>query len=90
MHMARLQTAHATEATSGCHSGDRGGPINKVEQVSSDDHQMRLAGGWCGAELHVCCIGGRGTMYHVSGVGPCTVRSSASWVMVTWDPLWTE
>ena len=65
--MARLQTAHATEATSGCHSGDRGGPINKVEQVSSDDHQMRLAGGWCGAELHVCCIGGGGTMYHVSG-----------------------
>ena len=49
--------------------------MNKFEQVSSDDHQMSLAGGRAG--------GPRSDFW---GYEPCTVRSNASWVMVTWGP----
>ena len=79
------------------------GPMNIFEQVSSDDHQMSLAvpclmpGGGVGLpEVQDSCPGngnGVGAYYHVSylgGVWPCTVRSNASWVIVTWATLWTD
>ena len=44
--------------------------MNKFEHVSSDDHQMSLAGGFPGLMFE----------------GGCIVRSNASWVMVTWEP----
>ena len=60
--------------------------MNKFEQVSRDGLQMSLAGGW-GGSLDLC-LGvrpglGRVPWPHVGG-GGCTVRSNASWVMVTW------
>ena len=59
--------------------GGMGGPqVKKFEQVFSDDHQMSLVEG-CG--FHVWCLGIR------AEGRVCTVRSNASWVMVTWDPL---
>ena len=48
--------------------------MNKFEQVSSDGHQMSLAGGY-----HVPCRG----LDWGKGRGPSTVRSNASWVMIT-------
>ena len=56
----------------------------KFEQVSSDDHQMSLAGGRASARAgegvsqrcHVCGGGGG------AGIRPCTVSSNASCVMV--------
>ena len=33
---------------------------------------------------------GVGPRSNVQGEGPCTVRSNASMVMVTWDPLWMD
>ena len=54
--------------------------VNKFEQVSSLIHQMSLAGGSLYSEVH--CLEGR----------QCTMRSNASWVIVTWhpSPLWTD
>ena len=53
-----------------------GGPqMNKFEPVSGLDHQMSEAGHRTGVP-----------MSHVQG-GLCTVKSNASWVMVTWDPV---
>ena len=57
-----------------------GGPqVNKFEQVFSNCHQMSLAGGWAGG---VTCLVSRGG----DEARACTVRSNASWVMVTWGP----
>ena len=75
--------------------------MNKFEQVSSDGHQMSLLGGrgegvpmshvgggrFGGLELggggfHAPCPGEGGRPR-----GLCTLRSNASWVMVTWGPL---
>ena len=68
-----------------------GGPqMNKFEQVSSYGHQMSLAGGWAWPELGVPCLMARGAA--AAGRG-CTVKSNASWVMVTSGPpplLWTD
>ena len=47
--------------------------MNRFEQVSSDGRQMSLAEG----VTHVWKWGGDGR------VGACTVRSNASWVMIT-------
>ena len=54
--------------------------VNKFKQVSSDDHQMSVAGrrGW------VPCLVSAGE--EVGAIGGCTVRSNTSWVMVTWKP----
>ena len=72
--------------------------MSKFEDVSSDDHQVSIAGGvrarvegtmshvWEGARAgsyHVSCLAGGGNWSQ--GEGPCTVRSNASWAMVTWD-----
>ena len=68
-------------------SVDEGGPqANKFEQVSSDDHQMSLAGGPM-SDVGVR-LSGKGRMSDIQwvghgGGGPCTVRSNVSWVMVT-------
>ena len=57
--------------------------MNKFEQVSSDDHQMSVAGGRAGRFS--------GLMSKGAGAGgPCTVRSNASWVMVTGELPRTE
>ena len=71
-----------------------GGPqVNKFEQVSSLGYQMSLAGprpstegGWSPKR------DGRGAraVYREQGLRPLTLRSNASWIMVTWDPLWTD
>ena len=65
-----------------------GPQVNKFEQVSSDDHQMSVALGGS-----VPCLvsgkggGGLGLMSGIGGgEGTCTVRSNASFVMVTWGP----
>ena len=56
--------------------------VNKFEQVSGLDHQISVGVGW-----------GWGPPSHAwrsesgPGKGSCTVRSKASWVMVTWDPF---
>ena len=48
MHSARLPTVGASVAIRCQYQWTRGGPqANKFEQVSSDDHQMSLAGGQC-------------------------------------------
>ena len=59
MRTARLETvcASVSVATVRCHSG--GSQMNKFEKVSSDDHQMSLAG----------MAGGRGPRSDVQGVG---------------------
>ena len=54
--------------------------MNKFEQVSSLDHQMSLA-------VRSMCTVGLGRVPCVWGA--CMMRSNASWVMVTWDPLQT-
>ena len=42
-------------------------------------------GAWGGSVYsEVPCLGAQG-----HGI-PCTVRSNAPWVMVTWDPMWTD
>ena len=74
-----------------------GGPqMNKFEQVSSDHHQMSLAGegvpglrSSCGWSIWIPCLMSRGQgvgpRSDVYGEGHCTVRSNASMVMITWD-----
>ena len=58
-----------------------GGPqMNKFEQVSSNCHQMAQGDG----------ARSRGVPGLMSRGGGCTVRFNALWVMVTWDPLWTD
>ena len=66
--------------------------MNKLEQVSSDGHQMSLAGRGFGPQgvLSLMSLGEGGrTGFGVGGSsglmcrGDCTVRSNASWVMVT-------
>ena len=53
MRAARLENVRASVsvATTRCRSGRCGGPkMNRLEQVSSDHHQMSLQGGpqvWC-------------------------------------------
>ena len=59
-----------------------GAEVNKFEQVSTDDPQMSLAGRCpCTVRYHV---------WRGLGRGPCTVRSNSPWVMVRWEPPWTE
>ena len=59
MHTIHLHTIHASEATTRCHSWGpvQRGPMSKFEHVSSDDHQVSIAGG---ARARV-----EGTMSHV-------------------------
>ena len=60
--------------------------VNKFEQVSSDDHQMSLAGGQGGPMSDVKGAGVGSPMSDVQGaglLGPYRVKSKASWVMVT-------
>ena len=65
--------------------------MNKFEQASSDGHQMSLVGmcGWEGPCSHVqgvsspSLISGEGQSW---AGGVCTMRSNASWLMVTWGP----
>ena len=53
--------------------------VNKFELVSALGHQMSLAGGRARVRgLHRRGAGDRGS---------CMMRSNASWVMVTWEPL---
>ena len=54
--------------------------MNKCEQVSSDHHQMSLAGGVPGLMSSKA-----GAAARRRGRRSCTVRSNTSWVMVTWD-----
>ena len=61
--------------------------MNKFEQVSSVGYEMSLGGfsgpGGVGGGV------GWGVLCLISGGragGTCTVRSNASWVMVTWRP----
>ena len=68
--------------------------MSKFERVSSLGHQMSLVGGWGGGmynEVDYMSAGGQEgpctVRSHVWGLGPWTVRSNASWVMVTWDSL---
>ena len=44
-YLAPAPIACAPIATTRCYSGEGGAQMNKFEQVSSDDHQMSLAGG---------------------------------------------
>ena len=46
MHTTRFETIHASVsvATTRCHSLGLGSEMNKLEQASSDYHQMLLAG----------------------------------------------
>ena len=75
--------------------------INKFEQVSSDCHQMSLAGGpisdifWLGVGSDVRvraegswvpCLMSRWGEDRARRVGNYTVKSNASWLMVTWGP----
>ena len=53
--------------------------VNVFEQVFSDGYQMSLTMVGVGPKGGSYLIGGRGR-------GACTVRSNASWVMVTWRP----
>ena len=55
-------------------AAEGGGPeVNKIEQVSIDDHQISLARGSLGVPDVPCWGGG----------GACTVSSNASWIMIT-------
>ena len=70
MHTVRLETVYASVsvATARClFLGGWGiGPqMNKFEQVSSDHHQMSLAGG-AGVGPQVLKAGGGGVPYHVT------------------------
>ena len=61
--------------------------VNKFEQVSSLEHQMSLAGG-----LGLGLGGGWSQCLEGARLGPgqeglLLMRSNASWVMITWDPL---
>ena len=64
--------------------------MNQFKQVSSDSHQMSQAGedtrclGGMDILVQGCPMCGEGAMAGVGG-GHCTLRSNASWVMVTWD-----
>ena len=51
--------------------------MNKFEEICSDDHHVSSAEGW-GLEGD--------PRSDVRGGGGCTVRSNASYVMVTWGP----
>ena len=63
------------DVTLGCHS--RGPQINNFAGVSSDHHQILLEWGGQGWE------GPRSDDREAGVRRPCTVRSYASWVMVT-------
>ena len=63
-----------------CYNGGGGTPeVNKFEKVSSDGHQMSRARRSLYSEVPYL----EGGLF---GEGSCTVRSNASWVMVTCDP----
>ena len=63
-----------------CQNQWEGPQVNKFEQVSSDDHQMSLAGtglGWGDP------MSGGGPRARAGGGVHCTKRTNASWVMAT-------
>ena len=66
--------------------------MNKFKKVSGDGHQMSVAerGGTRASQgpLVFCArgVGARGSPSLTSGNVTYTVRSNASWVMVTWGP----
>ena len=55
MRTAHLLTIHDSVATR-CQG--RCPQVNKFEQVSSDSHQMPLAGGWAGGPMSEGILGG--------------------------------
>ena len=58
-----------------------GAEVNKFEQVSSDGHQMSLAGGaWAVGSLS-------NEVQYLRAGGPGAMRSNASWLMVTYDTV---
>ena len=79
MRTTRLATVRAP-ATRYQYWWGMGPQVNKFVQVSTDGHQMSLAGDEARAGGVLCLMSGEG------GTGSCTMRSNASRVMVTWGP----